>query len=775
MQITRSLALVATVAACVASGGAPAPVSAQIALPLAVDDRLAIDGTIAVSTPEWKLVFSDEFNGGIYQWFDRVFDPAEADNLATASGGGNYSQGTVFDYDVYLGSGIFNPIEFSTAIGRNASPGALQLSILERSPARVRILQKNQPRLNNGAGPPNDPFPEVRFIETTTVWTIYPTGKIDIAFDAVTNPAFVYVDSGPGGGGKAIAAPGCCGLEQWVNAQNGTNFLNSGVWAGDTIESASGGWGPIRIVSRYSPTQLILETPVPAGNHLSFIVRRSMIFSETISIHADGDPTIVNQCADPAVSHWQGGSNGVPIWTTPDGSSCQGLMRSGGGPIGDDFVLAHWTRTRGAGSLLTFFEPWAGVNFGAFNDLAFTDISYTQLGKAGYRPFEPHHRHFLAQLGTVGGAVLPQIKSVADALPFADDYRTPFAEARVGTLDVATPYGFDPGSGTYEIHASGNQAAIAFDTLGGGRTTSTCGASCPQPVAYHAPAVLLADFDVSHDNVVVELSVDNGVTFAPLAPGLYDLTSFADEASLGANRRLFQYLGTIPETASGGAAYVFRITAGPAPCTPVGSDVDGDGIDDACDNCPADPNPSQADADHDGVGDACDLCPAAVNHPPGFIRSAKLTRLLAPATDDRLNALDVRGLVPAAIDPATNGTGEDVELRLFDAGGDILRQTISHPASDGLWRTSTTGGVPSKWRFINRTPGTFGGLTRLELAVRRGELRLKATARNRDLSGANAPHLGVGLRVGSGAGADCWSALTTTCASLRGGDTLSCR
>ena len=37
-----------------------------------------------------------------------------------------------------------------------------------------------------------------------------------------------------------------------------------------------------------------------------------------------------------------------------------------------------------------------------------------------------------------------------------------------------------------------------------------------------------------------------------------------------------------------------------------GHDEDGDGIDDGCDNCPADANESQADADNDGVGDVCD-------------------------------------------------------------------------------------------------------------------------------------------------------------------------
>lgn len=45
------------------------------------------------------------------------------------------------------------------------------------------------------------------------------------------------------------------------------------------------------------------------------------------------------------------------------------------------------------------------------------------------------------------------------------------------------------------------------------------------------------------------------------------------------------------------------------------SDIDGDGISDAADNCPLSPNPDQVDTDSDNMGDACDLTPNGDSNP----------------------------------------------------------------------------------------------------------------------------------------------------------------
>lgn len=194
-------------------------------------------------------------------------------------------------------------------------------------------------------------------------------------------------------------------------------------------------------------------------------------------------------------------------------------------------------------------------------------------------------------------------------------------------------------------------------------------------------------------------------------------------------------------------------------------DQEGDGVGDACDNCPLDVNPSQANADADASGDACDLCPASADRPSVRPRQARLSKLMPPATDDKLGGLDVRGLQDAAIDPLS----EEVQVRLFNSGGTFLDEMLAHPASDLGWRSTS-----SSFQFKNRDSAQFGGIGQVKLKRRNGTFDFKVTAKDRDLSGASgSDHLGFTLRIGSGAAADCWSGTISACDASS--DALRCR
>lgn len=663
----RSLAAVAAawlVAAPLAAG------AANFARPLVVSDDRATDGTVAVETGEFALVFSRHFNGGIRDLFDLGFDPGRSDNLATASAGGFYSNGALFDWDFYLGTDGGNVGEFMTTMGHNADPGDLVFDVLENSPARVRILQSGHPRLNNGQGPPGDPFPELDQYTFTSVWTLYPSGKVAIDFTGASDPSAEVVDAGPGGGGKSLNAQGCCGNETIVTA-SGADFVTAEVWPGDRVSSAAGGWGPNRVVERLDATTLRLEDAVPAGSGLNYEIRRDRIFGQTLSIHNDGDPDLVNQCFDPAVSRWQGGSNGDALWDDVSGDGCGTLYRNGGAPPArDDYVLAHWARDRAFGTALALYEKWLGATAGFYNDVGFTDVSYTQLGRFIYEPAPTIDRHLMAQIGSSASAALPTIDSALAATLIADDYVAPYAEALAGTLAThagISAFGFNPATAAYEISADCNEAAIRFDGSGGARANAT----------YYSPVVVVDDFSVPDDDVVVERSQDGGATFDVLPASIYNLTGTADEAEVGANRRILQWLNNVPGWATGSSSWAIRLRSTSAP--------------------------------------ACLQAPA---------KKAKLDRLNAPVGDDRMTfKSDSFSTLSLGDDPQSDG----VVVRLRRDGEEVWSADVA-PGTEG-WKAS-------KRRFVLRAKGRADGLARLSIDRPAAKARIKLKVQGADLAGA---------------------------------------
>ncbi|MEL6893114.1 MAG: thrombospondin type 3 repeat-containing protein [Actinomycetota bacterium] len=155
--------------------------------------------------------------------------------------------------------------------------------------------------------------------------------------------------------------------------------------------------------------------------------------------------------------------------------------------------------------------------------------------------------------------------------------------------------------------------------------------------------------------------------------------------------------------------------------TPSASDLDGDGIGDGLDNCPADPNPDQADTDGDDIGDECD--PDPNDGPTGDIDGDgapnNTDNCLTEPNPDQADT-DGDGIGDACDDiddppPSNSATVEGVPT-VTVTPGDGLVEVTWEPVADATkyryrWRVGT-----SAWRTITQvgpdvTTATIDGLT----------------------------------------------------------------
>jgi hypothetical protein len=323
------------------------------------------------------------------------------------------------------------------------------------------------------------------------------------------------------------------------------------------------------------------------------------------------------------------------------------------------------------------------------------------------------------------------------------------------------------------------------------------GPNCPPDVVASSstvcrPAGGVCDLTETCDGVTTGCPADvKSTAVCRAAADVCDVAESCDGVNNACPADAFEPASTVCRPAAGACDVAENCTGSSASC-PADTglpDTDGDTVCDALDNCDGIPNPSQTNADADALGDACDPCTNLV--PTGQDKvKLTLTKLLAPATDDKLSFKGFFTSVPATptIDPTTNG----VRILITDSTG-VTPIDITIPggaynvANRAGWRVNGSG---TSWTYKNAGTAVplVNGIQKVQLkkqASPPGKYKFGVKGKNGNyaVNTANLPLVGtLVIDPPYAATGQCGEAMfpatppaKPSCLSVSGGKTVKCK